>query len=221
MPHRNEAKGFTLTNKIFAERDKYLDSQTQIQAAEQKVSCNRPWAPREKWHRKEHIIIIIIKSETGKHLFTLTGERSWNWSNKCTHTETRLPWQARDHPEWRQVFVETDKHKDTGSWTLCRWTSIKIQAAEQIVRNRFTLERSSWKAISICTHIWTAIQAAEKISFTLTGKRSSSKISIYTDRWTLIYIHIYIYKQMNNKTEAVWPWQVRDHYERRSALAQT
>ena len=25
------------------------------------VSCYGPYAPKEKWHRKEHIIIIIIK----------------------------------------------------------------------------------------------------------------------------------------------------------------
>ena len=25
------------------------------------ISCNGPCAPKEKWHRKEHIIIIIIK----------------------------------------------------------------------------------------------------------------------------------------------------------------
>ena len=24
------------------------------------VSCNGPCAPKEKWHRKEHIVIIII-----------------------------------------------------------------------------------------------------------------------------------------------------------------
>ena len=24
------------------------------------ISCNGPFAPKEKWHRKEHIIIIII-----------------------------------------------------------------------------------------------------------------------------------------------------------------
>ena len=37
------------------------------------VSCNGPCAPKEKWHRKEHIIIIIInKIRSGKARYAVT-----------------------------------------------------------------------------------------------------------------------------------------------------
>ena len=46
------------------------------------VSCNGPCAPKEKWHRKEHIIIIILDfnvlSSTQDHLRTNEGQNKFS-----------------------------------------------------------------------------------------------------------------------------------------------